>query len=101
MFPNKHCPKCGIEHRRNRCPVYHAAYMRAWRKITKMTPEQMFKDRVRSYANVYKRRGKLIPQPCPCGSSNVEMHHPDYSRPLAVIWMCRPCHMAEHRTRSS
>jgi hypothetical protein len=26
----------------------------------------------------------------------VEMHHEDYSRPLYVKWLCRPCHMLEH-----
>lgn len=25
------------------------------------------------------------------------MHHPDYSKPLEVVWMCRPCHLAEHK----
>ena len=27
-------------------------------------------------------------------------HHPDYSRPLAVIWLCFCCHKAEHRYQS-
>jgi hypothetical protein len=24
------------------------------------------------------------------------MHHPDYSRPLLIIWMCRDCHRELH-----
>jgi hypothetical protein len=26
------------------------------------------------------------------------MHHPDYRWPLAVVWLCVPCHMARHGT---
>jgi hypothetical protein len=71
--------------------------MREWRKTHPLTQEQRFKDNCRSYANAYKHTGKLIPQPCACGAATVEMHHPDYSRPLHVIWMCRACHLELHR----
>jgi hypothetical protein len=70
--------------------------MREWRKTHPLTPEQRRKDIARSYANAYKRRGKLIPRPCWCGGE-AEMHHPDYSRPLHVVWLCREHHRALHR----
>jgi hypothetical protein len=67
--------------------------MRAWRKTHPLTPEQRWKDRCRSYAGVYKRRGRLVPEPCEgCGAAEVEMHHDDYDQPLKVRWFCRPCH---------
>ena len=62
-----------------------------------MTDEERRKDNCRSYANVYKQRGHLIPEPCEdCGSEDVEMHHEDYTKPLHVNWLCRSCHMARH-----
>lgn len=92
------CSKCGAEHSREGryCFDCHAAYMREWRKIHPMSEEQRQKDAVRSYAGTYKRRGKLIPQPCGCGSTEVEMHHPDYAKPLEVEWVCRQHHLAIH-----
>ncbi len=41
------------------------------------------------------RRGDLIKAPCRCGATKVQGHHPDYSKPLDVIWLCDPCHRAE------
>lgn len=61
-----------------------------------MTEEQRRKDTARSYAGVYKRRGKLIEQPCEVCGGKAEMHHEDYDRPLDVRWLCRKHHMAEH-----
>ena len=52
----------------------------------------------RSYANVYKRRGKLRRQPCEkCASENSEMHHEDYNKPLQINWLCRKCHLELHK----
>lgn len=41
--------------------------------------------------------GTLIREACrDCGAEKVQAHHPDYSKPLDVIWLCRRCHVAEH-----
>ena len=43
------------------------------------------------------RGGRLLKRPCrDCGSKTVHGHHPDYSRPLYVIWLCPIHHRAEH-----
>ena len=43
------------------------------------------------------RAGKLIKEPCrDCGDINVHGHHPDYSKPLDVIWLCPTHHIKEH-----
>jgi hypothetical protein len=43
------------------------------------------------------REGRIVKQPCQkCGLEKAEAHHPDYSKPLEIEWLCRPCHMLEH-----
>lgn len=95
------CSRCRVVERPSHggryCLGCSAAYMRAWRASRPMTDEQKRKDRCRSYAGVYLRRGKLQKQPCQnCGSEDSEMHHPDYSKPLEVEWLCRECHLDWH-----
>lgn len=45
------------------------------------------------------KRGRLVRMPCEhCGRADrVQAHHPDYSKPLDVMWLCLWCHWAEHR----
>jgi hypothetical protein len=44
------------------------------------------------------RRGLVERQPCAvCGDEKVDGHHPDYDRPMCVIWLCRKHHKATHR----
>lgn len=45
-------------------------------------------------------RGKLLrPAACTrCGKrGKPQGHHPDYGRPLHVLWLCRLCHEQEHK----
>lgn len=43
------------------------------------------------------RTGKLTKQPCRvCGDPNSQAHHPDYDKPLEVVWLCHDHHMDEH-----
>ena len=45
-------------------------------------------------------RGDLVPQPCGvdgCDTGDqVQAHHPDYSKPLEVEWLCVTHHHEEH-----
>ncbi len=97
------CPVCQEKYDRGRgngyCQDCHNEYMRNWRpKYSQLTPEQQLRANCRSYANVYKRRGLLQQEACQCcGDPNSEMHHKDYSKPLDVDWLCRQCHLNEHR----
>jgi hypothetical protein len=74
--------------------------MRKWRKTHKLTKAQKKKDTARSYANVYLKRGKIQKLPClECGSEKSQIHHADYSKPLFIIWLCRPCHKKLHENK--
>lgn len=76
--------------------------MREWRKTHRLTGEARRRSNVRSHANVYLNRGKITQTPCVmCRSKKSQMHHPDYSKPTFVIWLCRPCHLALHRYESA
>ena len=45
------------------------------------------------------RTGKLFKMPCvKCGEVVAEAHHPDYTKPLNVIWLCRKHHKELHRS---
>ena len=44
------------------------------------------------------RSGRLKKKVCEvCGlDKNIHAHHPDYSKPLDVVWLCCVCHNKEH-----
>jgi hypothetical protein len=80
------------------CKSCHAAYMRKWRKTHPLKGEAKLKDKCRSYAYTYYKRGHLTKSPCQiCGDPKSQMHHDDYSKPLQVKWFCRKCHLKYHR----
>lgn len=70
-------------------------------KHSELTPEQRMKANARAYLHEYVKRGKITKLPCvKCNNPVVEAHHPDYSKPLDVVWLCRDCHMTEHANLS-
>lgn len=47
------------------------------------------------------RDGRLIPQVCfVCGGAPTEAHHPDYSHPYDVVWLCKKHHEEVHHSTS-
>ncbi len=52
----------------------------------------------RTAVTVAIRSGKLTKLPCErCGAKKVEAHHEDYSKPLAVMWLCPEHHRQIHK----
>ncbi len=85
-----------------------AEYSRSWRR----RPEVLERERARSAVrrqtkewqaraelNKAVKRGDLVrPSTCSkCGEAGrIEGHHPDYDRPLDVVWLCADCHERHH-----
>lgn len=55
-------------------------------------------NRERIWAQGLARQVPLEPTCEKCGATeHLEKHHPDYSKPLEVLTLCRSCHMRLHR----
>ncbi len=80
------------------CNSCHAAYMREWRKTNRLSGLARAKATTRAHSRIYVMRGKLKPQPCQtCGTTaNLQRHHPDYSKPLEIQWLCKKHHLELH-----
>lgn len=73
----------------------------------KWAKEYFKKDDVKARHRINKmvyyalKKGKLIkPEKCMICNSNeyrIEAHHPDYEKPLEVIWLCQKCHIKIHQ----
>lgn len=65
------------------------------------------RDPIKSKANyllkLYVKKGRIKkPNRCQCCGQEFPLgkihgHHPDYSKPLEVLWLCHKCHMTQHR----
>lgn len=55
------------------------------------------KERAKKMVSNALRDGKLERGACVvCGQKKTEGHHPDYSKPLEVIWLCVKHHRERH-----
>lgn len=63
-----------------------------------LSPERAFKQNARKKLARALKSGKVKKLPCrDCNELNVEAHHPDYSKPMEVIWLCKKHHGEIHR----
>lgn len=122
---NPHCIPCLTEKRRNDPRVKNIdrnrkrtdeqllkirEYSKEYRRKNKdLILEKQKKQRQENKENARALRlvslairyGKMVKDPCMvCGGLKVEAHHPDYSNPLGVVWLCVKHHKelhADHR----
>ena len=68
------------------------------RVLNKDVWRKKFPERKNAHAKVFRAlvSGKLIKQPCLMCGESAEAHHPDYSRPLDVVWLCQTHHKQVH-----
>lgn len=64
--------------------------VREWRK------KHPKRQNAHSILNREVRKGRIIPQPCFICGEKAEAHHPDYDRPLDVVWLCPTHHKQAH-----
>lgn len=59
---------------------------------------QRFPDRKKANTAVSNavRDGRLQKLPCMVCGEKAVAHHPDYDRPLDVVWLCQPHHKQAH-----
>ncbi len=57
--------------------------------------------RVKQFAHKYVfnaiEAGEIKREPCAiCEKEQAQAHHPDYSQPLMIVWLCLDCHRKVH-----
>ncbi len=73
----------------------HRLYMRRWRKH-----ESKIKQKARTAVRSALISGRLLKLPCQKCGKPAEAHHPNYRKPLEVIWLCSIHHQEIHRRRN-
>jgi hypothetical protein len=71
---------------------------RSQAKYKELNPEKI---KAHFTANNAIRTGEIL-KPTSCSNCDnpkgrIEAHHTDYTKPLDVIWLCRRCHISEHK----
>jgi len=85
------------EYDRNRAKLPHRKAQAA--RITKEW-RAAYPERQKAH-NATARADLEAPAQCEgCGlQRKLEKHHPDYSKPLLVVWLCKPCHAIADKIR--
>ena len=92
------CKSCrSVRHSKYDRREYYRKYQREHgKKYRDANPE---KCAARKDVRLAVLRGDLVkPDRCEeCDDSGpIQAHHEDYSKPLQVDWLCKPCHLARH-----
>ena len=102
----------------NKCKECHKAQVRAYQvanrdyyrqidKVRAMLPHRIAarqkweakypeRNRARRIVQNEVKAGRLVGLPCLICGGDSEAHHPDYSAPLDVVWLCRLHHKQAH-----
>lgn len=116
----KNCERCRtINYKKEKQAAYqktprYLRYAAGLMRVRRKTPAGAAQNRKdnRTYAKRWPEKqhaheavaraiksGRLVRQPCQeCGAADAEAHHPDYSKPLEVSWLCGEHHREEHLT---
>lgn len=73
---------------------YIELHRKSTERYTRQRPERR---RAQNAVNNAIRDGKLKPLECFVCGNKAEAHHPDYSQPLDVMWLCDKHHKETHK----
>ena len=89
---------------KKRNPEYFKKYFETYRDYKKFNEyvnkwKRKYPEKAEAYRKLYQAllRKELIKESCFCGNIKVDGHHPDYSKPIDVIWLCRKHHVELHK----
>ncbi len=116
-YQNEHCEELriksieysrserGRENNNKATRKYYATHKKAIAKRMKRNQVEQKERYVSRYqASNAIKLGKLS-RPTACQDCNkqgrVEGHHPDYTKPLEITWLCKRCHALKHRKAES
>lgn len=93
--------------RANRDPEKEKIKYKKWLENNKEKKAIYDREKRKANPEIFKARdavkhairdGKMIRGSCSvCGNKKTEAHHPDYSKPLEVVWLCKKHHGELHR----
>jgi hypothetical protein len=83
-----------------RCRYFKTEKGKKLHQVCNIRHQRLYPDRLPANNAVSNaiRDGRLVHQPCEvCGELAAQAHHPDYTKPLDVQWLCRKHHLALHQ----
>ena len=88
-----------VERDREKHREYYAAHKTEWQiKTIAYRERNVGKYRAGLAVRNALKAGRLKKLPCQvCGDVRSHGHHPNYSEPLSVVWLCAKHHMERHR----
>lgn len=91
--------KNNMEKFREKCRNYYKENTEKMKKLKyDWMKDNMEATKAHHAVNSALKKGTLKKLPCiKCKSENVHAHHPDYSKPLEVIWVCPLHHKQIHK----
>lgn len=85
------CKQCKLLHTPSK-NKNHAQHQAAWKEKNK--------EKLQAHSKLWNalKSGEVKKTECViCGDAKSEGHHPDYSMPLDVVWLCRTHHKQAHQ----
>lgn len=91
------CKKCNTKRRNDLNKHDLRQKINHRNSVTKYISKYPYRQKARMIVRQALLSGKIKKKICDvCGKNKVHAHHPDYSKPLEVIWLCTEHHYQIH-----